>query len=976
MSAGPVEASTGRASGVPQERGPFVVGIDLGTSNGALASADTRAGAGVEVRDLAIPQVIAPGEVGARVTLPSCGYRPLPGEFPKGSMALPWAAGTDPEWVVGEFARRHGARVPGRQVVSAKSWLCHPGVDRSAAILPAGAPPDMRRMSPVEASAGYLEHLIRAWETAHPGHRMVDQEVVVTVPASFDAVARALTVEAVRSAGLSDCSLVEEPQAAFEAFVFDAARRGDLARLLDGVRLVLVIDVGGGTTDFTLVRVNPGGSAEGPRFERLAVGDHLMLGGDNMDAALARRAEEQMTAGGRRLSAAAWAQCVQAAREAKESLLGENGPAEHRVAIAGQGRALMGGTLVAVLTREDVERRLVEGFLPACGPDERPRRGPRVALQELGLPFAQDVGITRHLAAFLAAHRESGAAALGEPAGDGLPRPDAILLNGGVFRSERLVRRVVEVVSGWWPGRGEIRVLKSESLDLAVARGAACHALARRGLSRRVGGGSARAYFVALESSKNAAAHAALCVMPRGQEEGAAVELGQRVFRLALGRRVQFPLFSSTADTVVPAGAIVERSDTWLALPPLRALLTRSRHGAPAGEVGVHLRAVLTPIGTLELWCVAEDGEDRWRLEFELRDDEADRNSEGLKPVASGTAGGTKEIDAPAVAAALPARYGEARRAVEEAFAAKTGTAGSGGSPGRAAKQLGSNLERVLGPREGWSPAVLRAMWDGLWDVAGRRRRTADHERAFFQWAGYALRPGYGCADDDARCERMASLFQEGVQFAQERPVWGEYWVAWRRVAGGLAEARQLELWRWMKPHLAYRISPGHPRHLGRPKGVQPEGLHEMVRLAASLELLPVAEKVEFGGWIQAQLGEPGAAGGPWAWALGRVGAREPLHGRRPLAVPVECAEAWTGSLLEAAGRGIEGAPFALSQVARRTGDTDRDLSDGLRERVLAVLREGQAPENWLRLVDEVVALDQADVARALGDTLPVGLRL
>jgi molecular chaperone DnaK (HSP70) len=933
-----------------------LVGIDLGTANCAVASVDlTQAGEPL-VQDFGIPQLVRLGQVDTRATLPSCLYLPDAQEFPPGALALPWDEA--PTEVVGELARWHGARVPGRLVVSAKSWLCHAAVDRAGRILPWGAGAGVPRVSPVEASARFLKHLARAWDQAHPDAPLAAQDVVITVPASFDAVARSLTVDAARDAGLSGFTLVEEPQAAFESFVW--SHRDQVAALLDGVRLILVVDVGGGTTDFTLVEVSR--SETGPAFRRIAVGEHLMLGGDNMDMALARQAEERVVSGGRRLNAGQWSQWVQACREAKETLLGEGTAEECRVAVAGSGSALMGGSLTARLTREDVVRTVLDGFLAPCGPDDTPRRTARLALQEVGLPYAQDPSIPRQLAGFLAAHRAAGWAALAgsEAAGDAverrLPRPDAILLNGGVFRSARIAGRLLEVVSGWWPGEPPIRNLAADSLDLAVARGAACHGLARRGLARRVTGGASHAVYVGLDTGAGGG-RSALCVIPRGMEEGTTSELGGRTFRLMLGRPVQFPLFTSTSDRVEAAGAVVRVEDDWTPLSPLHAVLRSA--GAKAGTATVHLRATLTEIGTLELWCVSDDSDERWRLEFELRG----RSTGGVQA--------TGEVEA------MPRHWTEARQAVEGVFPPRGRSPGGDvASASKTAKQLLFSLERSLGQRSEWRLPVLRELWGVAFAGATRRRRSAEHERVFFQLCGYALRPGFGYPVDDWRCEQMAGLFSEVVHFGKERPVWTEFWVAWRRIAGGLSAERQLEIWSFLKPHLASALAPDYPKHLGRPKGVQPEGLHEMVRLGASLEHLDPAVKEEFGGWVAAQLLDPAGAGGPWAWALGRLGSRVPLYGSAHQTVTPLVAETWMAGLEAAQARGVDGALFAMAQIARRTGDRALDLSDAVRERVLGVLGTADGPASWARMVREVSVLEGADEARAIGDTLPVGLAL
>lgn len=394
----------------------LILGIDLGTTHSAMASVDPSLGPQAPVVDFPVPQLTRPGELAQRPLLPSCVY--LPGsELPADALGLPW--GTSAEAVVGELARWQGAKVPGRLVASAKSWLCHPGVDRAAPILPWAAAADVRKISPVEASARLLGHLVQAWDHAHPDAKVAEQEVVLTVPASFDEAARALTVTAARKAGLVRFHLLEEPQAAF--YDFTSRHRAELERTLKGVALVLVVDVGGGTTDFTLVHA--GVSPEGPILKRLAVGEHLLLGGDNMDAAIAHVAERKLTGEGQRLPAASWTQLVQASRGAKEALLGVEPPAKVGVSVAGEGSRLLGGTRSTELSREEVEQVVMEGFFPPVTAKDLPRRAGRMGVQELGLPYAQDPAITRHLVAFLRQHAQAGFTALGELVDAAHPEP-------------------------------------------------------------------------------------------------------------------------------------------------------------------------------------------------------------------------------------------------------------------------------------------------------------------------------------------------------------------------------------------------------------------------------------------------------------------------------------------------------------------------------------------------------------------------
>jgi molecular chaperone DnaK (HSP70) len=948
----------------------YLVGIDLGTSNCAVAFTEPARGADAPVVDFAIEQLQRPGETAPRPLLPSCLYLPGAHELAAGSTRLPW--GEQPDLIVGEFARWQGARVPGRLVFSAKSWLCHGGVDRSAAILPWGAPAEVPKLSPVDASARLLTHMAQAWNFAHPDAPIAEQEVIITVPASFDEVARALTVKAATQAGLKQFTLVEEPQAAF--YDFTARHRHDLANALEGVRLVLVVDVGGGTSDFTLVQV--GTSPEGPALRRIAVGEHLMLGGDNMDAALGRKAEERMLAKGGRLSTMQWSQLTHAARVAKETLLaGEElkkqkhqtgqkdphaGKAEEKynLSVVAEGSRLIGGALSTHLTRAEVEQIILEGFFPKCRPEDKPQQSARTALQELGLPYAQDAAITRHLAAFLRAHAAAGFTALGqEPDASRLPRPDAILLNGGVFNSPHITQRLLEAVSHWWPEAPPMQLLRHDSLELAVARGAAFYGLTRRGLGRRIGGGSAHALYVGLEKA-DTEEELALCVIPRGQEEGEMVELGQRVFQLSLGRPVQFPLFSTASDRFERAGEVVRVTEDLQPLPPIHTVLQGG--GAKTGNVPVHLRATLTELGTLELCCVSQATGERWRLEFELR--------------GTSTEAGTTVIES------MPPGFAEARQWVERIYGGKPsggrGGAEPKGTPPKDVKQLWTSLERTLGPREEWRLPVLRELWGTMFAGSVRRRRSAEHERICFQILGYTLRPGFGYPLDEWRCEQSVRLFTEGVEHHKEKAVWKEFWILWRRIAGGLNEARHQAIWEALKPHLAQRIPPHPPKHHAKPKGVQPEGTDEMVRLAASLEHLPASEKGELGEWIVARLKAAESASGPWTWALGRLGARLPIYGSVHKTLPPEQAQAWIQLLLEPKVSQAEGALFALAQLARLTGDRARDVDEATRAQVLEKLQSAGASPAWERMVREVVALEATDKARALGDTLPAGLSL
>lgn len=908
-------------------REEFVVGIDLGTTHSAMASSP-RSRKGIEV--LPIPQLVGPGDVASLPLLPSALYLPSEGELPEGATRLPWG---EPEWVAGEWARRLGARIPSRLVFSAKSWLSHPGADRTAPILPWGAPEEVSKLSPVEASARVLSHLRHAWESQRPNHPLSRQEVILTIPASFDEVARELTVQAAREAGLENFRLLEEPQAAFYDYLLQEGDR--LEERIGEVRLVLVLDVGGGTTDFTLIRVErrEGGP---PRLERVAVGDHLMLGGDNMDVTLARHVEGRM---GERLSHSDWAALVQSCRIAKETLLSGKAPESYQVAIPGTGRRLVGGARTLELSRDEAQSILLDGFLPRTRADEGPERR-RMGLTELGLPYASDPAISRHLNAFLRRHAQA-AAETGAEIQDGLPRPDAVLLNGGVFNAPEVMRRLSQVLEGWFGA--EIPLLSHPSLDLAVARGAAYYGLVRHGLGVRIEGGSPRSYYLGIEGGKGE--KKALCVVPKGMEEGTSRRVETHTFQVLVGQPVRFPLYTSTRDRFDPLGEIVDAKGLD-ALPPLHTVLQSERAEEKDRTLPVRIASSLTEIGTLELHLESLGERPRkWRLEFSLR----------------GQAGGGAEI---APIQELPPRFAEARALVERAYGGRVENVDP-----REIKQLWRRLEKTIGERDGWSSAVNRELWGVVFAGAKRRRRSPDHERVFFQLAGYCLRPGYGAPLDAWRVEQLWKLFEQGVQYTKEKANWSEWWILWRRVSGGLPASAQRRLFQWVTPWL----EPPKGRVAARPKGPKAEGFEEMVRMLGALERLSPEEKERAAGWIFHRLEKEGKGS---YWPIGRLGARQPLYGSVHDVVPAEVAAGWLEKLLELDWNRAEGAAFAAARIATRTGDRNRDLPEEVREEVAARLRAIRAPDSWQRLVIEGGELSEQDRVRVFGDTLPVGLRI
>ncbi|RUL88429.1 Hsp70 family protein [Tautonia sociabilis] len=597
----------------------FVVGIDLGTTNSALAFVDTTEATEdlpAPVRSLPIPQLVAVNDVAERPVLPSFLYLPTEKEFPAGSIDLPWKK--KPDRIVGTFAREHGAKVPARLVSSAKSWLSAEGIDRASALLPWQAPEDVPRVSPDEASAEYLGYLKDAWNAAIAGKsaddRLEAQQIYLTVPASFDAEARERTVAAARSVGLEQVTLLEEPQAAFYAWL---SEQGDSWRKRVSVGdLILVCDVGGGTTDFTLIGVaERDGDLE---LNRLAVGEHILLGGDNMDLALAHAVAETIPGGMEGLDPSQRIGLTYACRNAKEALFSDPGLKSATVSVLGRGSKVIGGAIKAELSRELLHSVLLEGFFPKCSATDQPARGRRIGLTEIGLPYAADPAITRHLARFLGRH--SGATS----AAGAAARPTAVLFNGGVFRAEGLRDRIAETLADW--GGEPIEVLAAPELDLAVARGAAYYGMVRRGKGIRIRGGVPRSYYVGIETAAPAVPGVptpikALCVVPMGMEEGTEADVPGSQLGLVVGEPAEFRFLASTVRREDAIGTVLDRwsPDELSELTPLVTSL-----GEQAGEEGdvipVRLHSIVTEVGTLELWCEGTKDAGRWKLEFNVRE--------------------------------------------------------------------------------------------------------------------------------------------------------------------------------------------------------------------------------------------------------------------------------------------------------------------------------------------------------------------
>jgi hypothetical protein len=946
------------AAPLAHEERPFeyIVGIDLGTTNSALAyvdrSGDPRESPSVHI--LNIPQLVAAGEVGQRTVLPSFLYLPGSYELPPGSTALPWDI--ERGYAVGEFAREQGAQVPGRLVSSAKSWLCHAGVDRTRATLPRGAGSGLEKISPVEASARYLLHLRESWNEViaqgRKGYRLEEQMIILTVPASFDEVARELTIAAALEAGLPRVTLLEEPLAALYAWL--SQRDQDWHRHLHSGQLILVCDVGGGTTDFTVIAIQEGD--KGLRLNRLAVGDHLMLGGDNMDLTLARHLEMQLLGQSGKLEAGRWQQLCHQCRRAKEVLLGN--PQEHQeidITIMGSGRKLIADTLKAKLTLAQAEELILEGFFPPVSFTDIPKDSRRAGLTELGLPYVQEPAVTRHLACFWHNYQDL----LQKEMGRASPYPDFLLFNGAALSPASVRNRIKAVVSSWFQAEaGENWTpveLYNENPELAVARGAAYYGVVRLGEGVRVGAGSPRAYYVEVEQAVDMHAQvggdtAAVCLAPRGIEEGFQAELAQPSFSVLANQPVTFRLYSSNTRLGDKLGDIVALDKGGInTLPTIRTVLRYGKKGV-AKMLPVQLAVRLTEVGTLELWCQSKQSPHRWQLQFDVRQEQ--------EPASRAFAAG-ETLD---VALIEKAQF----KILTVFQAAKHSQVDS---PQALVKDLVSILKLAKG---NWSIQTIRKMADTLMACKETRSRTPHHEARWLNLLGFCLRPGLGDPLDEWRMKQVWKLYRPGLKFAGQAQCRSEWWIFWRRVAGGLTSGQQ---WLIYQQVIKY-LQPLDKKKSGKKRRnrLGDQEFMELWMALANFERLPVVAKVELGRLLlqRIQKGRPKPQD---IWSLSRLGARIPLYGPIDQVIPGEEASAWLGTMLSLKLAPTEAFAHSTIHLARLTGDRQRDLPPEDLERLSTWLDKAPRSSHYRKLLTRAeTTLSDKERNWMFGEDLPSGL--
>lgn len=968
----PIETNPKLDEAFEVKKSRYLVGIDLGTTNCAVAFIDTHARP-PKVQSFGIEQMVDASTRATHETLPSFHYELMSNEqevieprFQFGSKAH--------MGIVGHFARDRCQEMPGRSIASAKSWLCNAHVDRTSELLPWGADEDIAKISPVEASRRYLEQIRRVWDRAHPNAPLSEQDTIVTLPASFDELARRLTIEAAEKAGIRELYLIEEPQAAFYAWL--ESHESTWTEKIRPGQSILVCDVGGGTTDFTLIRVtdqtisqshNPSQSdisgqvAEELQqtygLHRVAVGEHLMLGGDNLDLALAKAIEEKLLAeseGAERLKPRQWDALKLQCRSVKEAVLGANPPETYRFSIPGSGSKLIENTRAVTVDRDWAQAFLLQGFFAPVALTDRPA-AQESGFQEFGLPYASDPNILCHLAEFLWEHRRAGRHESESSMPDLLAaRPDWVLFNGGVLESPQVQKAVVDQLSQWFstiqpdwrPG-----VLDGNRLDLAVAQGAAYYGNVRRGEGVKIDAKLAKAYYIQVEQNPPRA----MCIMPANAQPGDQFTLAEQPLQVLAGAPVQFPVFVSSTHLIDRPGDIVEIDPNVLhSAAPIHTVLELPRKNQQR-TIGVHIRSELSEIGTLQIQLVssediASDKSDQpyaWQLECDTRS-----ASTGLQNALQ------KSIDTHSIALA--------NNAIEEAF-------GTGSEV--PTKEVWDVLSRAIGTgRRDWDPNLLREMWKGLIDRSEYRKRSPAHEARWLNLVGWTLRPGFGVVADDWRVQTTWRTIHNKLVHRSPN-IQSEVIILWRRISGGFTAGQQQALFQDVWSKLRPVLTSGNIQSLGNNIAI------ELIRLIGSLERLSVRDKetalqllVEATHKKKLEPLFPALL-----WSIGRIGTRVPLYAGFDHLVRAERIENYAKKLAQAPMLQTETTRnhlgFCLVQCTRLTGDRRRDVSSAARKFLVDHLQTWDTTNKYIRPITEQIA-SLEDLDSIVGDSLPLGFSM
>ena len=957
---------------VDQAPSRYVVGIDLGTTNSAVTYIDTQESPW-QIRVLDLPQLVAPGEVEARDTLPSFHFQPVAtstataDQPTNASLQLPWDQ-KNPNHCVGVYARDETGKTSGRGIASAKSWLCHAAVDRTADLLPWQGANDVQRLSPVEVSSRYVKHIRQAWDAKYTTEPLTDQDVVITLPASFDEVARELTVEAAAKAGLKRVVLIEEPLAAFYAWVYkhsDDDHSDDWESQVSVGQKILVCDIGGGTTDFTLIRVRksvekaldndtkqPTESPDKIQFHRVAVGNHLILGGDNLDLAIAKHLEQKLT-DGKNLQPHQWDVLVGASRNVKEQLLANDAETTMTVSLPSRSAKLLDGSLKTEVSASEIRQLVLSGFLPQVPIESKPLHHAS-GFQEFGLPYASDPAITKYLAEFLTAHAGEGDDTNDDDdTNNKSARPDLILFNGGFFASPVLRTATLNRIAEWFQTAAEPDwspvLLDNDRLDLAVARGAAYYGMVRRDQGVRIAASLARSYYIDIGDQK------AICLVPGNAEAGQTLEL-DRIFQLTISQPVEFSLYVSSTRLSDAAGVIVDiDAEQMRPLPPIRtALKAKSRN--EKRDVPVKLKVGLTEIGTIELSCHQVDDQRSWKLQFDVRSaTQTDKTSHAGAGESEGFIDEeTWQACEAAIANVFDADASEKPKTIVNAITAAVDL-----------------------PKQQWPMSLLRRIWDALIQRDSGRRKSAAHEARWLNLLGYSLRPGYGVALDDWRVTETWRTING--KLAHGTPaIRNESLILWRRLAGGLSRGQQAAI---AEPLLSSvramaKKMTGQKAKAGS-VSLRPEESVEVWRLLGAMELLSPAIKQEVGDLIIQLIDKPKLkpARDAMVWAIGRIGQRKPLYGPLNCVTGVDIVEDWLLRFL-ASEQPSPIEQLAVVQLSRKVNDRYRDLDDQFRTKIIRWLERSSANPTFTELVEQGGLFNTEQQGKIFGESLPQGLRL
>lgn len=937
----------------------YIIGIDLGTTNSALSYIDTSISWDIHI--LKIPQYVSNHKINELSILPSFIYINSEDE---GIEPLPW--GNPNQYLVGELARKKGALIPNRLVASAKSWLRHNKVDRRDKILPFAATENSIKISPVTASSYYLKYLSDVWDyviannqKACSASQFKNQQIVITIPASFDETARELTVEAAEMAGIKDFTMLEEPQAAFYSWLKSHAN--DWGEYCQDGDVIFIIDIDGGTTDFNLITLSHKDGAA-PVFQRAAVGEHLLLGGDNMDIALARNIEARLNL--KKLPLKEWLALSYQCRSAKEELLmgelphtpwldGDDKDAVKTISVLGAGKSIIGSQIKQEVSVKDVKNIILDGFFEQIDPfidTSAQSQNRRISgLMELGLPYVTEPNVMIHIAAFLKRHAVNQALKQikDTKSAKTMIRPDAILFNGGVFKSQILRQRTITNMNDWMKGdysqcNTSLKILENDNLDLAVAIGAAYYGMAQRGTGSgaahclSISGGLGLAYYIGVQGGRtdpslsNDKSVSVVCIIPKGFEEGQELILKSPQFQVMTNNPVSFSLYSSTYRVGDKAGDIItDDLETFSELPKITTILHYGKKDSHL-KIPVNIGVRLNEYGTIDVWCQSIQTTHKWKLSFQLRYD-TEKIFEQSHIIEESL------ID-------------QASMLIEQTFKSETS--------GISLNNLGNKLTEVLDiDKTLWQISGIRRMWDTLIKLRERRLVTGEHEMRWLNLAGFLLRPGFGASADDWRIKELWKIYREGIKFSGQPQCRLEWWILWRRVAGGLDRVQQEIIYKKIAPFI-----------VSSRRGVSE--YKEMLMLAASLEHLSPNIKAQIGDIVLKDIKKSKATSGNYLyWTLSRLGARTPFHGQINKVIAPEVVSGWIMQLL---GLSVKDGAYCIASLARKTDDRTRDIDETLRAEIIDIFNENGVDSHLIREVKQ--SIEAADKKTIFGESLPIGL--